>query len=202
MLGLLGDLEKNRFEIFRSLTLIRQASLDAALIDSAHANIPSTKLDVLMELLTEIASEGHRTLVFSQFTRFLEAARRRLDADGIEYIYLDGSTRNRAAVLAEFKNGTAPVFPDQPQGRRLRPQSNRGRLLHARPVVESGDRGSGGRPGAPDRPDEEGHGLPAGRQEKVVALKAAKAALFGSVMDDGEFSSGALTAADIRGMLE
>ena len=75
VLGLLGDLEKNRFEIFRSLTLLRQASLDAALIDPKYAGIPSTKLDHLAEQLTEIADDGHRVLVFSQFTRFLDAAR-------------------------------------------------------------------------------------------------------------------------------
>jgi SNF2 family DNA or RNA helicase len=38
-------------------------------------------------------------------------------------------------------------------------------------------------------------------EEKVMALKAAKAELVGSVLDGGEFSSAALTAADIRGIL-
>ena len=110
VLGLLDDLQKNRFEIFRSLTLLRQASLDVGLIDPKYAKIPSTKLDAMMEQVQDIAGEGHRTLIFSQFTRFLGSARDRLDQAGIEYCYLDGSTRNRAAVLTEFKTGTAPVF--------------------------------------------------------------------------------------------
>jgi len=38
-------------------------------------------------------------------------------------------------------------------------------------------------------------------EEKVMALKAAKAELFGSVMDDGTFASATLTASDIRGLL-
>ncbi len=110
VLGLLDDVQKHRFEIFRSLTLLRQASLDVALIDPKYAKIPSTKLDAMMEQVEDIVSEGHRTLIFSQFTRFLSSARERLTAAGIEHCYLDGSTRNRAAVLKEFKTGTAPVF--------------------------------------------------------------------------------------------
>jgi SNF2 family DNA or RNA helicase len=80
------------------------ASLDVALVDPKHAGkIPSTKLDAMLEQVTAIVGEGHRTLVFSQFTRFLDAARRRLDDAGIPYCYLDGSTRDRAAVVARFK---------------------------------------------------------------------------------------------------
>ncbi|PZS27697.1 MAG: helicase [Pseudonocardiales bacterium] len=206
VLGLLGDLEKNRFEIFRSLTLLRQASLDVSLVDPVYANVPSTKLDVLMELLTEVVSEGHRTLVFSQFTRFLTAARRRLDAEGIEYAYLDGSTRNRSAALAEFKDGTAPVFLISLKaggfGLNLT-EADYCILLDPwwNPATEAQ---------AVDRV----HRIGQARkvmvyrlvakdtiEEKVMALKAAKAALFGSVMDGGEFSSGKLTASDIRGML-
>jgi len=68
VLGLLDDMSKNRFEIFRSLTLLRQASLDVSLVDDAHVGVPSTKLDVLMEMLDDIVADGHRVLVFSQFT--------------------------------------------------------------------------------------------------------------------------------------
>jgi SNF2 family DNA or RNA helicase len=110
ILGLLGDLDKNRFEILRSLMVLRQASIDPFLIDPANAKVGSTKLTVLMELLQDVVSEGHRTLIFSQFTGFLARVRERLDSEGIAYCYLDGSTRNRPQVLAEFRTGTAPVF--------------------------------------------------------------------------------------------
>ena len=49
-------------------------------------------------------------LVFSQFIGFLGRVRARLDAEGVSYCYLDGKTRNRAAVLEQFKSGGAPVF--------------------------------------------------------------------------------------------
>ena len=97
---------KNRFEIFRSLTLLRQASLDVSLVDGMHAKVPSTKLEALMEQVADIVGEGHRTLIFSQFTRFLRAARDRLAAAGIEYCYLDGRTRNRARCWRSSRPGT------------------------------------------------------------------------------------------------
>jgi superfamily II DNA or RNA helicase len=207
VLGLLGDLEKNRFEVFRSLTLLRQACLDAALVDPDYAAIPSTKLDALVEQLTEIASEGHRTLVFSQFTRFLSAARKRVEAAGLDSCYLDGSTRNRAAVLEEFRSGTAPVFFISLKaggfGLNLT-EADYCILLDPwwNPATEAQ---------AVDRV----HRIGQTKQvmvyrllakdtieEKVMALKAAKAELFTSVLEGGEFTSAALSAADIRRMLE
>jgi superfamily II DNA or RNA helicase len=207
VLGLLGDMEKNRFAIFRSLTLLRQASLDASLIDPRYTDVPSTKLDALMELLTEIASEGHRTLVFSQFTRFLGNARQRLDGAGIDYCYLDGATRRRPEVLERFRSGTAPVFLISLKaggfGLNLT-EADYCVLLDPwwNPATEAQ---------AVDRIHRIGqtrnvmvYRLVAKDtiEEKVMALKARKAALFDSVMADGEVAPGALTAADIRGILE
>jgi SNF2 family DNA or RNA helicase len=207
VLGLLGDLDQNRFEIFRSLTLLRQASLHAALIDPKYAKVPSTKLDVLMDQLHDIVGDGHRTLVFSQFTRFLGAARQRLDAAGIEYCYLDGKTRKRAAVLAKFSSGAVPVFLVSLKaggfGLNLT-EADYCVLLDPwwNPATEAQ---------AVDRIHRIGqtkkvmvYRLVAKDtiEEKVMALKGAKAALFSSVMDDGGFESGALTEADIRGLLD
>ncbi len=110
VLSLLDDVDKNRFTILRSLTLLRQLSLDAGLVDESYAQISSSKADVFIEHLEEVIGGGHRALVFSQFTGFLATVRRRLEAAGIEYAYLDGRTRNRTARVNEFKTGTAPVF--------------------------------------------------------------------------------------------
>jgi hypothetical protein len=110
VLGLLGDVDRNRIEILKSLTLLRQLSLDPALVDEKYATVGSAKLDALMEHVDEIVSGGHRVLVFSQFTGFLARARARLDATDVDYCYLDGATRRRADVLSRFKSGTAPVF--------------------------------------------------------------------------------------------
>lgn len=64
----------------------------------------------MFEQLDDVVAEGHRALVFSQFTSYLSKVSRRLDAAGIEYSYLDGSVRNREAVIQGFKTGRAAVF--------------------------------------------------------------------------------------------
>ena len=206
VLGLIGDMQKNRFEIFRSLTLLRQASLDMSLVDAKHAKVPSTKLDALMEMLEDIVADGHRVLVFSQFTRFLTLARRRIDLAGIDYCYLDGKTRQRDDVISGFRTGTAPVFLIS-----LKAGGFGLNLTEAdyciildpwwNPAVEAQ---------AVDRIHRIGqkkkvmvYRLVAKDtlEEKVMALKAKKAALFANVMDSGDFESGAMTAADIQELL-
>ncbi len=207
VLGLLDDMTKNRFEIFRSLTLLRQASLAVSLVDDKHAGVPSTKLDALMELLEDIVSDGHRVLVFSQFTRFLTLARDRIRAAGIDHCYLDGRTRNRPAVIAEFREGRAPAFLISLKaggfGLNLT-EADYCILLDPwwNPATEAQ---------AVDRIHRIGQTrkvmvyrlvAKGTLEEKVMALKEKKAALFSNVMDGGGFESGAMTAADIRDLLD
>ena len=164
VLGLLGDLERNRFEVFRSLTLLRQAHSTSPLSATKRA-VPSTKLDDLTEQLTDIAAEGHRTLVFSQFTRFLGAARERLDAAGIACCLPRRQDPRSGDGDRGLQARHSPGVPDQSQGRRIRPEPHRGRLLHpARPLVEPRHRGAGHRPHPPHRPGPQRHGLPPGGQ--------------------------------------
>ncbi|MGH3643247.1 MAG: SNF2-related protein, partial [Mycobacterium sp.] len=108
VLGLLGEWEKNRFQIFRSLTLLRQLSLHAGLVDQSKADVGAAKVDFLVEQLPELVAEGHSALVFSQFTGFLDVLRSQLDAVGVNYSYLDGSSssRQRDAAIGSFKAGT------------------------------------------------------------------------------------------------
>jgi SNF2 family DNA or RNA helicase len=207
VLGLLGDMAKNRMAIFTSLTLLRQASLDVSLIDDTYDNVPSTKLDALMEMVDDIVEDGHRVLVFSQFTRFLTLARRRMEAAGIEHCYLDGRTRRRDAVITSFRTGAAPVFLISLKaggfGLNLT-EADYCILLDPwwNPATEAQ---------AVDRIHRIGqtrkvmvYRLVAKDtiEEKVMALKAKKSALFADVMDAGGLESGALTAADIRSLLE
>ncbi len=109
VLKLVDDLNRNRITILRSLTLLRQLALSPALVDAEHPS-GSSKIDTLLEMLTELAGEGHRALVFSQFTTFLRMVRHRLHEEHIAAAYLDGRTRNREAVIEEFRSGTTPVF--------------------------------------------------------------------------------------------
>jgi SNF2 family DNA or RNA helicase len=62
---------------------------------------------VLLPQLHEIAEEGHKALVFSQFTSFLAIVKDRLDQAGVCYEYLDGKTRDRAARVERFQTDPA-----------------------------------------------------------------------------------------------
>ncbi|WIV45726.1 DEAD/DEAH box helicase [Glutamicibacter nicotianae] len=73
VLGLVDDVDSNRFQILQSLTLLRQLALDPSLV--GEGNAPSAKLEMLRELMGDAVSEGHKILVFSQFTSFLAKAR-------------------------------------------------------------------------------------------------------------------------------
>jgi superfamily II DNA or RNA helicase len=205
VLGLLDDVNHNRFTILRSLTLLRQLSLHAALVDEEHADVPSAKIDSLIEQIEDVVGGGHRALVFSQFTRFLRIARAKLEAAGVECCYLDGTTTNRPAVISAFKDGTAPVFLISLKaggfGLNLT-EADYCFLLDPwwNPATEAQ---------AVDRTHRIGQTrnvmvyrlIASGTiEEKVMALKARKQELFSSVIDsDGAFSS-ALSADDIRAL--
>jgi SNF2 family DNA or RNA helicase len=206
ILGLLGDFDRNRFTILRSITLLRQLSLHPALVDDAHDAVPCAKLGALVEQLDDVVGGGHRALVFSQFTGFLAKVRDRLDHEGIGYCYLDGRTRQRGLVLERFKAGVDPVFLISLKaggfGLNLT-EADYCFLLDPwwNPATEAQ---------AIDRTHRIGQTRPVNVyrmiardtiEEKVVALARRKAALFSGVMDDGDMFSGTITADDIRGLL-
>lgn len=206
VLGLIDNLDKNRFVIFRSLTLLRQLSLDPALVDPKYAGVRSSKADAFMEQLEEVVREGHRALVFSQFTGFLKTIRDRLDADGISYCYLDGRTRDRARRIDEFKNGKAPVF--------LISLKAGGFGLNLTEADYCFVLDPWWNPATEAQAVDRAHRIGQDKtvmvyrlvavdtiEEKVMELKARKSDLFARVMDDGALLSAPLSANDIRGLL-
>jgi hypothetical protein len=97
-------LEKSKIHILEALLRLRQAAIHPGLIDSARVHEPSAKLDMLLPQLAEVLEEGHKALIFSQFTSMLAILRSRLDEQQIRYEYLDGQTRDRAAPVERFQN--------------------------------------------------------------------------------------------------
>ena len=71
-----SEYDKQRFIVFRSLTLLRMLALDPRIVDGEHEG-GTVKLAALMERLEDVVAEGHRSIVFSQFTSFLDQDRRR-----------------------------------------------------------------------------------------------------------------------------
>jgi len=94
---------RSKIHVLEALLRLRQAACHPALLDRARAGERAGKLDVLFAQLEEVTLEGHKALVFSQFTRFLALVRAGLEERGIAYAYLDGRTRDRAARVTRFQ---------------------------------------------------------------------------------------------------
>ena len=92
----------NRFQILKHILRLRQIATHPEMFIKDE-QIGSGKLESLMELLEEITSEGHKTLVFSQFSSMLEIVRRELNIRKMNGLIIDGSTRNREQILDKFK---------------------------------------------------------------------------------------------------
>ena len=100
-----------RMHVLEALLRLRQAACHPGLVDPARAEGSSSKLDVLLSRVGELIAEGHKALVFSQFTSLLALVRARLDEAGIAYEYLDGQTRDREARVTRFQEDAAvPLF--------------------------------------------------------------------------------------------
>jgi superfamily II DNA or RNA helicase len=96
-------INKAKILIIEALLRLRQAACHPGLVDKSQIPEPSAKLDVLLPQLAEVMEEGHKALVFSQFTSLLSIVRSRLDEAEIRYEYLDGKTRDRAARVERFQ---------------------------------------------------------------------------------------------------
>lgn len=204
VLGLLEDMDKNRFTIFQSLTLLRRLALDAALIDpEAYAGVSSVKRDYLVQQLPDLLEKGHRVLVFSQFTGYLKSISVRLAEEGIGHLYLDGSTRNRAEVIEAFTSGQEPVF--------LISLKAGGFGLNLTEADHVFIMDPWWNPAAEQQAVDRIHRIGQDKEvhvyrlvaegtieEKVMQLKESKAALFDAVVGEGEFASAAVTAEDVR----
>ncbi|MCA9074613.1 MAG: DEAD/DEAH box helicase family protein, partial [Planctomycetaceae bacterium] len=106
LLGMVKEqgLGKSKMHVLEALLRLRQAACHPGLLSDDALGDPSAKLDVLTPHLEELIDEGHKSLVFSQFTSMLSIVRQKLDEKGINYAYLDGKTRNREQVVESFQN--------------------------------------------------------------------------------------------------
>ncbi len=208
VLRLLDDADSNRIDILAALTRLRQLALDPSLVDDAHAGLaPSAKVSELVDHLSELRTEGHRALVFSQFTGYLRLVEAGLREAGIETSYLDGSTRGRRQVIGDFRRGTQTAFLIS-----LKAGGTGLTLTEAdyvfildpwwNPATEEQ---------AIDRTHRIGQTKPvmvyrmvsAGTiEEKVVALQDRKRDLFTRVVEGGDPLGGVITDDDIRALLD
>ena len=97
----------NTFSILETLLRMRQACCHPSLLPGQMA-AHSSKIDLLLESLETSAAEGHRALVFSQWTSLLDLIVPELRERGIEFLRLDGTTSNRSEIVNRFQSDSGP----------------------------------------------------------------------------------------------
>ena len=102
-------LARSKIEVLEALLRLRQAACHQGLLDTKSQIQTSAKFEVLFDQLDTIIKDGHKALVFSQFTTLLGLLRKRLDEKGLRYEYLDGKTSDRQARVQNFQ--TDPEIP-------------------------------------------------------------------------------------------
>jgi superfamily II DNA or RNA helicase len=95
--------------VLQALLKLRQVCCDPRLTGVA-AGEASSKLDDLLEMVSEMVAEGRRILLFSQFTSMLDLMKPALTAAGVKFVELRGDTVDRAAPVARFEAGEVPLF--------------------------------------------------------------------------------------------
>lgn len=207
VLGLLDDPESNRVAILAALTRLRQLALDPVLVDEVHAGkATAAKIEFLVDQLRELAAEGHRALVFSQFTGFLRIVEAALTRAGLHTAYLDGSTTDRQAVVRGFREGDAVAFLISLKAGGFGLTLTEADYVYVldpwwNPAAEAQAIDRAHRIGQ-NRPVTVYRLVSGGTiEEKVVALQERKRDLFQRVVDEGGSLSGAITADDVRDLL-
>lgn len=106
---------QSQIMILDALLKLRQACCDPRLVKlhgatQAARQHESAKLDLLLEMLTELLAEGRRVLLFSQFTSMLALIEEELSQRGIDYLKLTGQTKDRDTPIRRFQAGDVPLF--------------------------------------------------------------------------------------------
>jgi SNF2 family DNA or RNA helicase len=95
-----------------ALLRLRQAACHTALLPqnlrSGAAAASSSKLTRLLDALEDAVADGHRALVFSQWTSLLDLIEPHLNAANIGFVRLDGTTTDRGSVVGKFQDEAGP----------------------------------------------------------------------------------------------
>lgn len=103
-----GELQNDDYKISHVLSLLtrlRELACEPRLF-LEDVKVPNSKMDLLMEIIDEKSQEGHRMLIFSQFTSIFPFMQERLDQKGIKYLTLTGKTNpeERMELVNKYNN--------------------------------------------------------------------------------------------------
>jgi SNF2 family DNA or RNA helicase len=98
-----GSYAKKQVQLLQGLTALRQLANHPVMIDKGYLS-DSGKFENVVHTLDNVLKGGHKVLIFSQFVKHLSIFKDYLEEETIPYSYLDGATKNRGEVVAEFQN--------------------------------------------------------------------------------------------------
>jgi SNF2 family DNA or RNA helicase len=90
-------------EVLELILRLRQQCCHPALLDPSY-NGQCLKFEQVLQDLEEVIASNHKVLVYSQFTSMLQLFRKQFEEGGWNFVYLDGSTRDRETPVHEFQN--------------------------------------------------------------------------------------------------
>jgi superfamily II DNA or RNA helicase len=199
-----------RLAALTQLLRLRQICCDPRLVGPAAEPAPaSSKMDAFRELLEETTDDGHRLLVFSQFTSLLALLRRELEEQNVGYCYLDGTmhARARQAEVDRFQSS-----PDVPVFLLSLKAGGTGLNLTGADTVVHYD--PWWNPAVEAQATDRAHRIGQSRvvtsyklicagtvEEKVLQLQDSKRALLAGVFEASEAAAGLLSLDDLRGLL-
>ncbi len=97
-----NGIEKSKFAIFQAFNDLRQIASAPELKSENH--IPSSKIENLFEMLSDIIGNNHKVLIFANYLGSLDLIANRAESEGYEYLMMTGSTRDRQTLVDKFQN--------------------------------------------------------------------------------------------------
>jgi len=104
--------EKIQIHVLATLTRLKQICCHPAIFAKEKAEVgDSAKYEMLLELVQNLIEARHKTVVFSQYTKMLHIMREDFNIKGINYSYLDGTSKDRLEIVKEFnENDEKKIF--------------------------------------------------------------------------------------------
>jgi hypothetical protein len=105
-----GTFSQKQVQLLQGLTALRQLANHPKMIDLDYTS-DSGKFENVVHTLDNVLKGGHKVLVFSQFVKHLDIFKKHFESENIPFAYLDGSTKNRGEIVADFQqNDDLKVF--------------------------------------------------------------------------------------------
>lgn len=95
--------DKVQIHVLATLTRLKQICCHPAIFAKQVAEEgDSAKYDMLNDLLATLIEGGHKTVIFSQYTKMLHILKADFEQKGIRFVYLDGTSKNRLEIVKKF----------------------------------------------------------------------------------------------------